>query len=124
MVLPIVIMQRVRGQIDKQIVADAEPSPLFNPFRHFPVHIPEADRARLTRHAKDAIASGVVPAYRRFKQFFVADYLPACFDQAGVWQVPHGEELYAFFVRQFTTTNMTPKEVHELGLREVSRIRS
>ena len=124
MMLPKVIMQRVPGQIDKQIVADPEASPFFKPFRHFPVNIPEADRARLTRAAKDAIASGVIPAYRRFKQFFAADYLPACFDQVGVWQVPHGEELYAFSVRQFTTTNMTPKEVHELGLREVSRISS
>src|SRR5438876_1149851 len=122
--LPKVVMQRVPGQIDKQIVADPEASPFFKPFRHFPANIPEADRARLTRAAKDAIASGVIPAYRRFKQFFAADYLPACFDQVGVWQVPRGEELYAFSVRQFTTTNMTPKEVHELGLREVSRISS
>ena len=122
--LPKVVMQRVPGQIDKQIVADPEASPFFKPFRHFPGDIPEADRARLTQTAKDAIASGVIPAYKHFKQFFVADYLPACFDQVGVWQAPRGEELYAFFVRQFTTTNMTPKDVHELGLREVSRIRS
>jgi len=105
-------------------VADPEASPFFKPFRHFPANIPEAGRARLTQAAKDAIASGVIPAYGRFKQFFVADYLPACFEQVGVWQAPRGEELYAFFVRQFTTTNMTPTDVHELGLREVSRIRS
>ena len=122
MLLPKVIMQRVPAQIDKQIVADPETSPFYKPFKRFAAGIPEGDRARLAQAARDAIVSGVVPAYRHFKQFFVDEYLPACFDQVGVWQMPRGEAMYAFFVRQYTTTNMTPKEVHELGLKEVSRI--
>jgi len=57
-----------------------------------------------------------------FKRFFTDEYLPACFDQVGIWQVPNGEALYAFDVRKFTTTNLTPAQVHQIGLDEVARI--
>ena len=50
--------------------------------------------------------------------------LPACFDQVGIWQVPHGDELYAYDVRRYTTTNLTPDQVHEIGLKEVARVRA
>ncbi len=129
MVLPKVIMQRVPAQIEKQIPRSArddnpEASPFYKPFRQFPNAIPEAERARLAKAAREAIASGVIPAFRRFKQFFVEEYLPACFDQVGAWQMPRGEEMYAFFARRYTTTSMTPKQIHELGLSEVQRIRA
>src|SRR6185436_18778568 len=52
------------------------------------------------------------------------EYLPACYDKVGAWQMPRGDELYAFRARMFTTTKLTPKEIHELGLREVARIRA
>ena len=64
----------------------------------------------------------VVPAFTKFKQFFVSEYLPACYDQVGAWQLPHGEELYAQMIRHYTTTNETPEEVHQIGLKEVARI--
>jgi uncharacterized protein (DUF885 family) len=84
--------------------------------------VPEKDRARLTQGAKEAISSGVIPAYKGFKEFFVKEYLPASFDQVGAWQMRDGDRLYAFFVRKYTTTQLTPKEVHETGLAEVKRI--
>ena len=64
----------------------------------------------------------VVPAFTKFKQFFVSEYLPACYGQVGAWQLPHGGELYAQMIRHYTTTNMTPEEVHQTGLKEVARI--
>jgi uncharacterized protein (DUF885 family) len=66
----------------------------------------------------------VVPAFRRFKEFFVADYLPASRNEVGAWQLPQGEARYAHAARLHTTTNMTPKEIHALGLSEVKRIRA
>ena len=63
-----------------------------------------------------------MPAFTKFKQFFVSEYLPACYDQVGAWQLPHGEELYAQMIRHYTTTNETPEEVHQIGLKEVARI--
>ena len=122
MLLPAVIMQRIPAQIDKQIVKGPTASPFYKPFQRFSAGISEGDRSRLSAAAKEAIASGVIPAFQRFKQFFVDEYLPACYDQVGIWQLPNGQAMYAYFVREYTTTNLTPEQVHQMGLREVARI--
>jgi len=124
MVQPKVIMQRVPAQIEKQLVSEAEKSPFYKPFTKIPATVSESDRARLRAAARDTITQQVVPAYRRFHEFFVKEYLPACFDQVGCWQMPDGEKMYAFEARKFTTTTLTPREIHELGLKEVARIRA
>jgi uncharacterized protein (DUF885 family) len=124
MVLPKITMQRVPGQIEKQIVATPEASPFFKPFQRFPETVPDAERQRLRQQARTAINSAVLPAFRRFKEFFTADYLPVCFDQVGAWQMPDGTAMYACLARKFTTTKLTPQEIHELGLAEVKRIRT
>ena len=122
--LPKVIMQRIPGQIEKQIVTDPEQSPWYKPFQRFPESIGAADRERLSAAARAAISNGVVPAFRKVHEFFVKDYLPACPDEVGIWKLPHGDEMYAYFVREFTTTSLTPQQVHEMGLAEVMRIRA
>jgi uncharacterized protein (DUF885 family) len=120
---PKVIMQRIPAQVDRQLVAP-EQSGFFAPFRQFPGDISPADRQRLAEEGRDAIATQVIPAFRRFREFFVNEYLPAGFDDVGVWQWPNGKEAYAFTVRKYTTTAMTPEEIHEIGLAEVKRIRA
>jgi prolyl oligopeptidase len=121
---PKVVMQRVPAQIDKQITSDPQASLFYKPFRNFPDSIPAAERERLREEARAAISSGVVPAYQKFKEFFVKEYLPASYDQVGAWQMPQGEEFYSFQARRYTTTNLTPREIHERGLSEVKRIRA
>lgn len=122
-VLPRVIMQRIPPQIDRQIVSKPEESPFFKPFNRFPATMAAANQERLKRDAAAAIDANIIPSYKRFKQFFESEYLPSTFDNVGIWQIPQGQEMYAFFVRKFTTTNTTPHEVHERGLSEVKRIR-
>jgi uncharacterized protein (DUF885 family) len=122
MVHPRIIMERIPAQIEKQIVSDPTESGFYKPFRRFPQSISAADQQRLEQQARQAVDQQVVPAFAKFKQFFVNEYLPACYDQVGAWQLPQGGELYAYFIRHFTTTNMTPEEVHQTGLREVARI--
>jgi len=122
MVHPRIIMERIPAQIDKQIVSDPTQSGFYKPFRTFPAVISQADQKRLQQAARQAVEQQVVPAFTRFKQFFVGEYLPACYDQVGAWQLPHGAELYAQMIRHYTTTNMTPEEVHQTGLKEVARI--
>ncbi len=123
-VQPKATMQRVPAQIEKQIVAKPELSPFFKPFQKLPEAIPTADRAALMANARRAIETVVIPGYHRFHEFFTKEYLPACFDEVGVWQVPKGKDLYAFLARRFTTTDMTPRQIHDLGLAEVKRIRA
>ncbi len=121
-VWPKVVMKRVPPQIERQIVEDAEKSPFFAPFKTWPESIPAAERAELVARAKAAISESVVPSYRRMLAFFKDEYLPACPDVVGASALPDGDALYALAARKFTTTRMTPEEIHALGLREVERI--
>jgi uncharacterized protein (DUF885 family) len=121
---PKVIMQRIPAQIDKQIVSDPTKSGFYKPFLHFPKEISAADQQRLQQEARQAIEQQIVPAFKKFKDFFVSEYLPACFDQVGIWQMPNGAERYAFAARVHTTTHATPEEIHQIGLKEVARIRA
>lgn len=124
MMWPRVVLARVPAQIDKQIVENAEDSPFYKPFKEFPAEIPAAEQARLSASAREAITGGIVPAFRQLKEYFTGEYLPAAFEQVGVWQLPQGADYYAFEARKYTTTNLTPQEIHEKGLSEVARIRS
>ncbi|NNE68182.1 MAG: DUF885 domain-containing protein [Pyrinomonadaceae bacterium] len=118
------VLSRVPSQIDTQIVDDPEKSPWFSRFESFPESFSDADKKRLTKAGREAISKKIIPSYKKLKKFFVEEYLPASYPKAGIWQHPMGEEYYSFLTRSFTTTNMTPKEVHEKGLSEVKRIRS
>ena len=122
MVLSRAVLQRVPGQLDKQLVSDPRQSDFYKPFRSFPASVTKTDQDRIASAAADAIERGIVPAFARYKDFYVKDYLPACYDQPGIWQAPNGEELYNFLSRTFTTTNLTPAEIHRIGLDEVTRI--
>ena len=121
---PKVTMQRVPAQIEKQIVARPEDSPFFKPLREFPKDIPAAEQQRLAAAAREAIADGVVPAYRKLREYFVGEYLPASYDRVGIWQWPEGAAAYAHLARSYTTTDMTPEQIHQKGLAEVARIRA
>src|SRR3954465_11384707 len=77
----------------------------------------------MKKEAGEPIGVQLVPAYRKFAKFFDEEYLPACFDEVGAWQLPRGQEFYAVRARHFTTTRMTPDEIHAIGLKEVGRIR-
>jgi len=124
MLHPKVIMQRVPAQLRKQLVNRPEDSPFYKPFRTFAVELTETEKARLRREASAAIESCVLPSYRVFLEFFEKEYLPACFDDVGCWQRPDGQAMYAQLARRFTTTSLTPQQIHDIGLAEVKRIRT
>jgi len=123
LVQPRVIMERVPAQIAKQVVTDPAESPFYAPFRKMPDSIPAADQERLRSAARRAIEQDVLPAYARLQKFLNDQYLPACRDTVGVWDTPGGADWYQERVRWFTTTELTADEVHEIGLKEVARIR-
>jgi uncharacterized protein (DUF885 family) len=124
LVQPKVIMQRVPAQIAKQLVSDPTASPFYVPFRSMPESIPTAEQARLRAAAKAAIAGTVLPAYQRFESFFTQEYLPAARESVGIWDLPGGEQWYQERIRWYTTTNLTADEIHDIGQREVARIRA
>ncbi len=122
--LPKVIMERVPAQIDKMTIEVGERHPFFAPFKTFPKDIAESEQIRLKNLAKAAIEKMVVPQYARLKGYFTNEYLPASYPSVGVWQRPDGADYYAFLARSYTTTNLTPQQIHDRGLAEVARIRS
>ena len=124
MVPPKITMSRVPAQIEKQIVATPEQSLFYKPFQQLPNHWSPVEQERIRSEAKSVIAEVVVPAYQRLYDYFTESYLPACADEIGASSLPNGKAFYEYRVRRFTTTNMTPDEVHEIGLAEVARIRA
>jgi uncharacterized protein (DUF885 family) len=121
---PKIVLQRVPAQIDHQIVSDPKASLLYKPFIKFSSSVAQAEQARLVKAAQDTIAGAVVPAYRKLKEFIARDYLPEAWDEVGIWQLPNGAAMYAYSTRHNTTTDLTSQEIHEIGLKEVKRIRA
>ena len=120
---PQVLMQRVPDQIEAQLVDDPADSPFYAVFADMPESIPVADRERLREAALAVIGEEVLPAYRELAGYFEKTYLPASRESIGASELPYGDEFYRFRVRSYTTTSMTPDEIHRLGLSEVRRIR-
>lgn len=115
-----VVMQRVPDQYAVQRVDKPENSPFYQPFIKIPATIDNA--VALRKQAAQAIAENVLPAYRRFQTFFENTYLPASREEVGVWAIPNGRDYYEYAARYYTTTELTPEEIHQIGLREVERI--
>jgi len=119
---PNILMQRVAKQIQLQLVDNPEDSPFFNIFRDIPENI--QDHEAIQSMARDIIKSKVIPAYNKLNAFFTKEYLPASRTTYGVLDLPNGFEWYENLARYHTTTDLTPDEIHEIGLSEVERIRS
>jgi prolyl oligopeptidase len=123
MVLPRVLMERIPGQIAVQLVEDGTESPFYSVFETMPDTISSSDEERLQKAAVEVIEEAVVPAYRKLARYFDRTYLPAARDSYGISSLPNGSAWYEFLARRYTTTQMTPDEIHRLGLEEVNRIR-
>lgn len=121
---PRVLMERIPGQIQAQIVEDPAASPFYKPFNKFPDSIPPAERAALQAQAKQAITTKIVPAYREFATFFSDEYLPRTRTSIAAVDLPDGKAYYDFVGRYFTTTGLSAEQIHQIGLKEVARIRA
>lgn len=118
-----VLMQRIPDQLATQLVEVGADSPFYEFFEELPASFSEADQARLRAAAVDVIEDTIVPAYRRLARYFEKTYLPASRDSIGLSALSNGNEWYEFLAKDFTTTQMTPDDIHRLGLGEVKRIR-
>ncbi len=121
---PRVIMERVLPQISALAKPGAEASPFYEPFKRIPDSFSTADRARLQSEGKAAIEGVVIPAYARFEKFFRERYVPASRSTDGIWDTPDGMAFYEERARFHTTTSLTPEQIHQIGLKEVTRIRA
>ena len=120
---PSEILPGVADQMQAQIVAP-EDSVLFMPLLALPQSLPESDRTRLRAEALTAIESSALPALSELHAWFTSVYMPAARDTLGARALPDGEAFYRALVRQHTTLDTTPEEVHQRGLVEVARLRA
>ncbi len=119
---PRYLLEKVSGQA-QQIAGDSlEKSPFTEPLRKFPDSISEAERKRLREEIESAVKNEVAPAYSKFAKFVRDDYAPHGRLDPGVWALPDGEARYRFAVRHETTTDFTPDQIHQLGLKSVAEI--
>ncbi|MBU6121096.1 DUF885 domain-containing protein [Hymenobacter siberiensis] len=123
-VLPRGLVQKMVPQLQAQITADATKSLFYGPITRLPASFSEADRARLTAAYQQAIATQLVPTYRKLAEFLQTEYLPRARSTAGLADVPGGTEMYRYNVRLMTTTERPPEAIYQTGLVEVKRIRA
>jgi uncharacterized protein (DUF885 family) len=120
---PRIALREVPRQVESQIVDDPDKSPLLAAFQSFPASIAAREQRRLRARAHDVYADRIVPALRQLHDYLASTYVPGARDTIAFGDVPDGEAWYAYEVGRSTTTTRTPKEIHELGLAEVKRIR-
>jgi uncharacterized protein (DUF885 family) len=121
---PRLVVDLVVKQLDLQMAPAPLQSPLLKAFTKFPASIPESERQRLVGAATEAYTSSFLPAWHKLRDYVATTYAPAARDTIGLSAMPDGSEMYTFFVRRRTTTNYTPAQIHEIGLKEVDRIQS
>ena len=124
LVSPRVLMERIAPQLAQQLVDRPEDSPFYRMFENLPDTISPEDQAQLRASAVEAIDKTILPAYRKLDRYFEQEYLPAARESIGQSALPGGETWYELLARVYTTTRMTPDEIHRVGLDEVTRIRA
>ncbi|MFY9825729.1 MAG: DUF885 domain-containing protein [Thermoanaerobaculia bacterium] len=120
---PRVTLRDVPAQVGNLLVDDPMKSPMLKAFQKFPADVPAAEQERLKSEAVKVFKEAVLPAFRKLQNFLANTYLPASRDSIAMSDLPDGKAWYAFNVRASTTTNLTPEEIHQIGLSEVKRIR-
>jgi prolyl oligopeptidase len=121
-VLARVTAEKIIPQLEANIVQDHKKLELYKSVDKIPSSINPKDARGIKGSIEDAILGHVVPAFERLLDFFKKEYLPACRQDVGFWSLPDGKERYSFAVRHYTTTDRSPDDIHELGLKELSRI--
>jgi uncharacterized protein (DUF885 family) len=120
---PRVLVERMIPQLETLSNPDPETSIFFGPVRTMPVAISGEERARASRVYGDAVRTHVLPAYARLRDFMRTEYLPAARLSVGLASIPTGRELYLYLVRHHTTEELSPQQIHAIGLAEVARLR-
>jgi uncharacterized protein (DUF885 family) len=122
---PRITLREVAGQMEAQITANPTESPvLVAAVGDLPSSIPPEEQERLRARAETVVAEAVVPSLRKLHRFWVEEYYPRTREEIGVSALPDGAAWYDYNVKVRTTTDLTAEEIHQIGVREVARIRA
>ena len=123
-VQPRLVVNNVIGQLDNLIAQGVEGSTFYGPVKTFPAAIPAADQQRLRAAHAAVIRDVILPAETRLRDFLKTEYLPVARQAPGLSAMPGGDRLYAYLIESNTTLPLSADYVHDLGLKEVARIRA
>ena len=116
------VVEKILPQLEAQSVSTPDKSELHKPIDQIPSEIPVDQAQRITTDVNDAIMNYVIPAYTKLLKFVREEYLPKSRIRPGIWSIPNGREMYVYNIRLYTTTSLTPSQIHSLGKRELVRI--
>jgi len=122
MVQPKVLMLKVLPQLDDIAKDKLDENIFWLPIKNIPASFSAADKSRLTEQYRALITTQINPSIKQLRTFVNDEYLPACRDTVGMQGLPDGQAIYAYRAKTSTTTDLTPKQLHEIGLSEVARI--
>jgi uncharacterized protein (DUF885 family) len=123
-VMPRALVIKMIPQMESMNVTDVTKSLFYEPVKNMPKAFSAADKERLTQDYKEAILMNVIRTYDKLATYLKYTYLPHTRNTSGYSSLPNGTAMYAYLVKQNTTTNKTPEEIYQLGLSEVARIRT
>ncbi|MGH8496276.1 MAG: DUF885 domain-containing protein [Gammaproteobacteria bacterium] len=121
-VQPETLMGNVVSQLDALIKDKPEDTLFWMPIANMPESFSDEDRERITAEYREMIGQELMPAYRELREYVAGDYMPETRETSGLGALPNGEAWYAFNVQRSTTTDLTPAQIHQIGLDEVERI--
>lgn len=122
MVLPKSLTVKVIPQFEEILTPKVEDNLFYSTIKTFPANFTEAQKSSLSKEYAAAIQGKLMPQYQKMIAFLKTEYLPASRSTSGIGSIPNGKEIYAAYVKQWTTTTKTPDEIHEIGLKEVARL--
>jgi uncharacterized protein (DUF885 family) len=118
---PRFLLEKVSAESEDVAGKTGENSPFFTPLNKFPSGISPAEQKRLRETALSVISQQIIPAYKRFAIFVRDEYAPRGRTEPGVWSLPDGDARYRYQIRRMTTTDLTPDQIHQIGLKELAK---
>ncbi|MDQ1453073.1 MAG: hypothetical protein QOK38_2939 [Acidobacteriaceae bacterium] len=118
---PKYLLEKALVQVNTLAQQKPEDSPFALPLKKFPASIPQTQQAEIRQQVLKAITMQVLPAYARFGRFLSAQYIPHGRTEPGIWSLSDGDAYYKFLVRESTTTDLTPDQIHKIGEDEVAK---
>ncbi len=125
-VLPKKLVQKMIPQMNAEqiLTTDFEKNIFYGPIKNFPKKFTEAKKEKFTADYKKLITTKIIPSYQKMATFLEKEYLPNARTSDGINGLPKGNEIYAFYVKSWTTTSKTPTEINEIGVQQVAMLRA
>lgn len=122
-VMPTVLIKKMIPQLDAFVNTPLQQHLFFAPIALMPADFPPAEKERLTKAYTVMVNDNIIPKYKMLQEYLINTYLPAGRETAGISALPNGRKTFDYLIRYHTTTNLTAEQIHELGKKEVARIR-